>query len=115
MTSTDLTSPASEASNLRRQIRDIQERIRESLRAGNGGRPELARRVNDLEAEIVARFGEDQVGSTNWLTRCTAVTIKSPNPIVKHPSRWTTRCPDCNKTVNVHMPRVNILPRIGAH
>lgn len=112
---TDLRSPAAEASNLRRQIRDIQERIVASLRAGNGNRPELARRISDLEADLVTRFGDDQRGAVNWLSRCTAVTIKSPNPITKYPTRWTTRCPDCNRIVNVHMPRRNILPRIGTH
>lgn len=114
-TSADLRSPAAEASNLRRQIREIQNNIRESLRDGNGNRPELARQVTNLVAEIVARFGEDQVGYENWLATCTAVGIKSPNPISKTPTRWTTRCPDCGRIVNVHMPRRNILPRIGRH
>jgi hypothetical protein len=111
----DLRSPAAEVTNLRRQVRELQLRIRASRAAGNGGRPELAARIEALRAEIVERFGEDQLPSPYGVDRCTAVGVRSPNPITKSPTRWTTRCPDCGRIANVHMPRVNILPRIGAH
>lgn len=104
------------ATNTRRQIAELVARIQDSRVAGNGNRPELQERIVALRAELATTCGDNEVPSLYLHhSECNATGIYPSNPIVKHPTYWTTRCPDCARVVRVHMPRVNIETRIAPH
>lgn len=114
--SNDLRSTAAEASNIRRQISELVRNIHETRMAGNGSRPELTARMHELRGQLVSAFGTGAAPSM-WLRHddCPATGIDPTGPIIKKPTTWTTRCPDCDRIVRVSMPRVNLGVHILRH